>query len=478
MGWIEQFNQAVEPLSNGIVAINDFLWGYILIAILIPLGVYFTVRTRAVQIRHFKEMIMLLGDGIGKKKENKNSLSSFQAFAISTASRVGTGNIVGVTIAIVTGGPGAVFWMWIVALVGAASSFVESTLAQLYKERDEDGGFIGGPAFYMEKGLKKRWMGVLFSILITICFGFIFNAVQANTIAQSIKTTYGFDPAIIGIILAVVTGIVIFGGVKRIAHVSEVLVPVMAGAYILLAIYILITNIGALPQVVSIIFKNAFGLEQIIGGTFGGVVMLGVKRGLFSNEAGMGSAPNVAATADVSHPVKQGLIQSLGVFTDTLLICSATAFMILLPTAGNIQPDGLQGIGIVNNILTAELGSWASIFLTFSVTLFAISSVFGNYYYGESNIEFLTSKRVYLYLYRFIVVFMVFFGAIAELEVVWNMADLFMGLMALLNLVAIVLLGKYAFRLLEDYEMQKVRGVKNPVFQKETIPELENITEW
>ena len=424
-------------------------------------------------------MIVLLGSGIGKKgeKKDKNSISSFQAFAISTASRVGTGNIVGVTIAIVTGGPGAVFWMWIVALVGAASSFVESTLAQLYKEREPEGGFVGGPAFYMEKGLNKRWMGIAFSILITVCFGFIFNAVQANTITMSMETTFGFNRIMVGIVLAMITGIVIFGGVKRIAHVSEVLVPIMAGAYLLLALYILITNITALPEVFGIIFKNAFGFEQIVGGTFGGVVLLGVKRGLFSNEAGMGSAPNVAATADVSHPVKQGLIQALGVFTDTLLICSATAFMILLPTGGVIDANGMSGISIVNSILTTELGAWAGMFLTVSLTLFALSSVFGNYYYGESNIEFLTSKRRYVHMYRAVVILMVFFGSIAGLDLVWNLADVFMGLMALLNLCAIVLLGKHAFRLLKDYEDQKAAG-KDPVFKASSMPDIANITEW
>lgn len=477
MNFFEQFSQMVEPLNQGIVAVNDYLWGSVLIVVLIAAGLYFSFRTKFVQLRYFKEMIRLLGEGVGKNKVG-SGISSFQAFCISTASRVGTGNIVGVTIAIVTGGPGAVFWMWVVALVGAASSFIESTLAQLYKEKTEDGKYIGGPAYYMEKGLKSRWMGIAFSVLITISFGLVFNAVQANTITMSMNSTFGFDRSVVGLIVAAITGIVIFGGVTRIAKVSEVMVPVMAVAYLLIAGFVVVTNLDAIPTVLGIIFQNAFGLEQIMGGTLGGVILLGVKRGLFSNEAGMGSAPNVAATATVSHPVKQGLMQSLGVFTDTLLICSATAFMVLLPSAGVIDPAGAEGIGIVNNILVGELGTWAGIFLTVCITFFALSSILGNYYYGESNIEFLSKKRIYVNIYRFFVVAMVLFGSVVELAVVWNMADLFMGMMALLNLAAIILLGKYAFKLLKDYDTQKKAGIVEPVFTIASMPELENVTEW
>ncbi|MGL5382313.1 MAG: alanine/glycine:cation symporter family protein, partial [Culicoidibacterales bacterium] len=304
------------------------------------------------------------------------------------------------------------------------------------------------------------------------------NAVQANTITMSMNATFGFDRGIIGLIVAAVTGIVIFGGVTRIAKVSEVMVPVMAVAYLLIAGFVVITNLDAIPTVLNVIFQNAFGFEQIMGGTLGGVILLGVKRGLFSNEAGMGSAPNVAATADVSHPVKQGLMQALGVFTDTLLICSATAFMVLLPTAGVIDAGGAEGIAIVNNILVGELGSWAGIFLTVCITFFALSSILGNYYYGESNIEFLSKKRIYVNVYRFFVVAMVLFGAVVELAVVWNMADLFMGMMALLNLAAIMLLGKYAFKLLKDYDDQKKAGIVDPVFTIAALPGVDNVSEW
>ncbi|MGL6008565.1 MAG: alanine/glycine:cation symporter family protein, partial [Culicoidibacterales bacterium] len=333
MGIVEKLSQMVEPLNQLIISMNDFMWANILIAVLLGVGIYFTVRTNFVQVRYFKEMLRLLSDRGAKEKKAKD-ISSFQAFCISTASRVGTGNIVGVTIAIVMGGPGAVFWMWLVAFIGGASAFIESTLAQLYKEKAADGTYVGGPAYYMEKGLKSRWMGISFAILITISFGLVFNAVQANTIAMSLNTTFALDRGVVALIVSALTGVVIFGGIKRIAKVSEVLLPIMAGAYLLLAGFIVITNLYAIPVVLSLIFKNAFGLEQIVGGTLGGVISLGVKRGLFSNEAGMGSAPNIAATAKVSHPVKQGLMQALGVFTDTLLICTATAFMVLLPVGG------------------------------------------------------------------------------------------------------------------------------------------------
>ncbi|MGL4953759.1 MAG: alanine/glycine:cation symporter family protein, partial [Culicoidibacterales bacterium] len=467
----------VEPLNQLIISMNDFMWANILIAVLLGVGIYFTVRTNFVQVRYFKEMLRLLSDRGAKEKKAKD-ISSFQAFCISTASRVGTGNIVGVTIAIVMGGPGAVFWMWLVAFIGGASAFIESTLAQLYKEKAADGTYVGGPAYYMEKGLKSRWMGISFAILITISFGLVFNAVQANTIAMSLNTTFALDRGVVALIVSALTGVVIFGGIKRIAKVSEVLLPIMAGAYLLLAGFIVITNLDAIPVVLSLIFKNAFGLEQIVGGTLGGVISLGVKRGLFSNEAGMGSAPNIAATAKVSHPVKQGLMQALGVFTDTLLICTATAFMVLLPVGGVIDAGSAEGIVIVTTILVNELGSWAGVFLSVCTTFFAFSSIVGLYYYGETNIEFISKKKMYLPIYRFAVVGMVFFGAVAELAVVWNLADLFMGFMTLLNLVAVVLLGKHALKLLKDYDDQKKAGIVDPIFTIANVTGIENVTEW
>ena len=413
-------------------------------------------------------MFSLLSDG---NSTDKNSVSSFQAFCISTASRVGTGNLAGIATAISIGGPGSIFWMWLIALIGSASSFIESTLAQIYKKKDGN-NYIGGPAYYMERGLKKRWMGVIFSILITIAFGLVFNSVQANTITLSLNNSFGFSKTIIGLIITILTLAVILGGVNRIAKISSFLVPIMAIAYIIVALFIVIKNITSLPEVFKMILENAFGVNQIIGGGLGAALMHGIKRGLFSNEAGMGSAPNAAATADVSHPVKQGLIQTLGVFTDTLIICSCTAFIILL---SDIPLDGsIKGIELTQLALSSQVGAWGGIFITICILLFAFSSIIGNYYYGEANVRYLTRKKWILSIYRILVGGMVLFGALAALDVAWSLADVTMGLMALCNLIAISLLGKYAFKLLEDYRAQKRAGIKDPVFTKDRLEEVEN----
>lgn len=465
----------MELLNNIILQINDFLWTYILIALLLILGIYFSFKTKFVQFRYIKEMFRLLGDGISSKKDG--SVSSFQAFCISTASRVGTGNLAGIAIAISIGGPGAIFWMWLIAFIGSASSFVESTLAQIYKQKNDDGSFKGGPAYYIEKGLNKKWMGILFSILITITFGLIFNSVQSNTITLAFNNAFGTGRLIVGIVLTLITMFAIFGGVHRIAKISEVLVPIMALAYIAVAIFTLIINITEIPSVIKLIFENAFGIKEFAGGTLGATMLMGIKRGLFSNEAGMGSSPNAAATADVTHPVKQGLIQTLGVFTDTILICSCTAFIILL-SGIDFTDTSISGIQITQKALSAQVGSWGNYFIAICILLFAFSSIVGNYYYGESNIEFLTEKKSYLFVYRIFVVFMVFFGSIAEVEVVWNLADVFMGLMAIINLVAITLLSKQAFLALQDYSEQKRSGIKEPLFKASSIPGLKNVSEW
>lgn len=465
----------MDLFNKIILSINDFLWTYILIAMLLILALYFTWKTNFVQFRYIKEMFRLLGDGASSKKE-KGSVSSFQAFCISTASRVGTGNLAGIAIAISVGGPGAIFWMWLIALLGAASSFVESTLAQIYKVKDKDGSFRGGPAYYMEKALNKKWMGVIFSILITITFGLIFNSVQSNTITSAFNEAFGINKNIIGIVLTILTIFVIFGGIHRIAKVSEILVPVMAVAYICVALFVVIININKLPSLISLIVENAFGFKQAIGGGIGAALMNGIKRGLFSNEAGMGSAPNAAATATVSHPVKQGLIQTLGVFTDTIIICTCTAFIILL---SGVDLNGeIAGIQITQNALSSQVGSWGSYFIAICILLFAFSSIIGNYYYGESNIEFLSQKKSSLIIYRIAVALMVLFGSTAKLEVVWNLADVFMGLMAIINLIAISILGKIAFKALDDYTKQKKAGIKEPVFKASSIPELKNVEEW
>ena len=453
---------------------NTILWSYVLIVMLIGIGLYFTFRLKFVQFRMIKEMVRLLGEGISSNNGEKKGVSSFQAFAISTASRVGVGNLAGVSIAIASGGPGAVFWMWMIALIGSASAFVESTLAQVYKVHD-DKGYRGGPAYYMEQGLKKRWMGVFFAILISITFGLVFNSVQSNTITAAIQNAYGFDRFIQGIVLALATAVIIFGGVHRIAKVSGIIVPVMAIAYLILAIFVVITNITKVPEVLALIVENAFGINQVVGGGIGAALMYGIKRGLFSNEAGMGSAPNAAATAEVTHPVKQGLIQALSVFTDTLLINSGTAFIVLI--SGVYTDPKLTGINLTQAALSTEVGGWAGTFVAIAVFLFAFSSIVGNYYYGETNIEFIRSNKTWLFIYRLLVVGMVLFGAVAEMPLVWNMADLFMGLMAVTNLIAIVLLGKIAVSALDDYLKQKKAG-KDLVFFKRNIPGIENVEYW
>lgn len=450
--------------------INDVLWTYILIVLLLGCALWFTIKTRFVQFRMVGEMLRLLADSTGKGDKEEKHISSFQAFAISLASRVGTGNLAGVATAIAVGGPGAVFWMWIIALLGASSAFVESTLAQLYKVRGKD-SFIGGPAYYMNKGLKKPWMGMLFAILITITFGFAFNSVQSNTICAAVEHAFGLDHIIMGSIITLLTLLIIFGGIQRIAKVSSIIVPFMALGYVGLALVIVLLNITHLPAVIETIVSHAFGWQQAIGGGIGVALMQGIKRGLFSNEAGMGSAPNVAATAYVSHPVKQGLIQTLGVFTDTLIICTCTAFIILF--SGAPLDGSANGVQLTQQALNNEIGSGGGIFIAVALFFFAFSSIIGNYYYGEANIRYLTPRKWVIYFYRLLVGGMVLFGSLASLDFVWSLADITMGLMAICNLIAISFLGKYAFKLLKDYRTQKKAGIKSPVFTKDKMKEIE-----
>lgn len=465
----------LDVLNNIISFGNTYIGTYLLIVLLLIAGFYFTFKTNFVQIRMMKEMILLLGDGVGSSTKD-GKVSSFQAFCISTASRVGTGNIAGVALAIAVGGPGSVFWMWVIALIGGASSFVESTLAQIYKVKDESGSYRGGPAYYIEKGLNKRWLGFVFSILITITFGFVFNAVQANTITEAFQTAFGADKLMTGIILAIFTAVIIFGGVQRIAKVSEVIVPILAVAYVLVAVFIIILNITKIPALIGLIISNAFDFSSFASGAFGVMFIQGVKRGLFSNEAGMGSAPNAAATAEITHPVQQGLIQTLGVFTDTILICSCTAFIILL--SGTYADPNLTGIQLTQAALTSQIGVFGNYFIAFCILLFAFSSIVGNYYYGESNIEFMSTKKIWLVAYRVIVVGMIIFGSLTKVAIVWDLADLFMSFMAIVNLIAILLLGKFAFKALKNYLDQKKNGIQDPVFKASDIEGLVNADEW
>ncbi|MBR1414488.1 MAG: alanine:cation symporter family protein [Prevotella sp.] len=459
-----------ETIIEVLNTINDALWGYVIIAALIGCGLWFTWRTRFVQFRMVGEMLRLLTDSSVKPQGSEKHISSFQAFAVSLASRVGTGNLAGVATAIAVGGPGAVFWMWVMALVGSATAFVESTLGQLFKQHHRD-SFIGGPAYYIQRGLHCRWMAVLFAILITVSFGLANNSVQTNTICGAMEGAFGWNPMATGVVLAVLTLIIVFGGIQRIAKVSSVLVPVMAVGYFLLAIVVIVMNIGLVPHVFKVIIESAFGLEQAVGGTLGAAIMNGVKRGLFSNEAGEGSAPNAAATAAVSHPVKQGLIQALGVFTDTLVVCSCTAFIILI--SGLYTSPELNGIMLTQAALESEVGSWGPTFIAIAIFLFAYSSMIGNYYYGEANVRFMTQSRTAMTTYRLLSGgAMVLFGALVSLDTVWSIIDLCMALLTACNLVAIALLGKYVFRLLDDYRSQKRQGIKDPTFQRSKLPEI------
>ena len=465
-------------MNELITQINDAIWGYVLIGVLIICGIWFTWKTKGVQFRMVGEMLRLLADSatsgtdsLSGKDKNHKHISSFQAFAVSVATRVGTGNLAGVATAIAIGGPGAVFWMWVIALIGSATAFIESTLGQLYKQRQKD-SFVGGPAYYIKRGLHCNWMAYLFAVLITITFGLSYNSIQSNTICGAMYEAFGWNPLLVGSILSVVALIIIFGGLQRIANVSAVMVPLMAIGYFVLVMVIIIMNIEHIPHVLKVIITNAFGLEQGVGGTIGATIMNGVKRGLFSNEAGEGSAPNVAAAATVSHPVKQGLIQALGVFTDTLLVCSCTAFMILI--SGLYSTPELNGIALTQAALNSEIGAFGPTFIAIAILLFAFSSIIGNYYYGEANIRFMTSSNAVLTVYRvFSGGVLVMFGAMASLEIVWNLGDLCMAMLTACNLVAIVRLGKYAFKLLEDYRQQKRSGVKEPTFHRSQMPEIE-----
>ncbi|WP_304734868.1 alanine/glycine:cation symporter family protein [Duncaniella muris] len=471
-----------SALQNAVNAVSGVLTDYVLVTVLLIVAVVFTVRTRGVQFRMAGEMLHLLvksGKRDNDRRQNDapahGNISSFQAFALSIASRVGTGNLAGVASAIALGGPGAVFWMWVIAILGAASAFVESTLAQLFKVKG-DKSFRGGPAYYILKGLHKRWWAVTFAVLITLTFGFAFNSVQSNTISDALNASFAIPREATAGVLCLLTLAIICGGVQRISRVSEIVVPVMAIAYIVLALVIIAMNIGRFPEIMMLIVSNAFGADEILGGSVGAAMVMGIKRGLFSNEAGEGSTPNAAATASVSHPVKQGLIQTLGVYTDTLLVCTATAFIIL---CSGIYTGGHDGIVLTQQAIDAGLGGdhrFGSIFVSVAIFFFAFTSIIANYYYGETNIRFIRNSDLAVRIYRLLVAAIVYAGAVVSLDLVWGFADITMALMTLCNLAAIIMLGKYAIRLLKDYQDQKREG-KDPVYKSSTIPEIASETE-
>lgn len=457
--------------------ISNILWKSVLIYLLLGTGLYFTLRTRIIQISHFGHMFSVLKNST---KSDSAGISSFQALCTSLAARVGTGNLTGVAIALTAGGPGAIFWMWVVAFIGMATSFIESTLAQLYKTKDDKGNYRGGPAYYMEKGLGMRWMGVLFSIFLIIAFGLVFNAVQANSIAQASAVAFNLKPMHVGIALAILSSLVIFGGIRAIARVAEKVVPLMAAIYLLLALWVIAQNIEHMPAILLLVFKSAFGLQEAAAGTIGyGIsqaMTQGVQRGLFSNEAGMGSAPNAAASATPypPHPVSQGYVQMLGVFIDTIVICSATAAIILASGVLDHPPINISGIDLTQRALSNALGAWGSPFIAVAIFFFAFTSIIANYSYAESNLLFLERHHpAVLLIFRCVVMGMVMFGAMAELPTVWRLADISMAMMAITNLTAILLLSGVALKLTRDYNHQRSIG-RLPTFDVSYYPELKS----
>lgn len=453
-------------MTDVLNSINDFLWAYVVIALLVGCALYFTIRTRGVQFRMPGEMIrIMLGRDTGKSDRNK--IGSFKAFSVALASRVGTGNLAGVASAIFVGGPGAVFWMWVMALLGSATAFVEATLAQLYKRRGRD-SFYGGPAYYMQHGLHSRWMGVIFAVLITITFGVANQFVQSTTIAEALSGTLGVSKPVIGLVLAFSVLLTIWGGISRISRFSSFIVPIMAVGYLLLTVVVLGINARVIPSVFRLIFDSAFGLRQAAGGAVGMAIMQGVRRGLFSNEAGEGSAPNAAAIADTTHPVKQGLLQALGVFVDTIIICSCTALMILV---SGVDIKGADGITLTTNAIEAVIGPVGRIFVTIAVILFAYSTVVGNYFYGETNIRFISSNPLYVKIFKLLTSVIVFGGSVMALQTAWSIVDISMGLMTIVNLIAIVLLSGKVWKLLADYSAQKRAG-RDPLFTRDSMPEI------
>ena len=468
----------METLNSIVGQINTVLWSYVLIALLILSGLLYTIRTGFAQGRLLGDMVALITGKLSSLRDGEKKVAGqvtgFQAFCIAVASHVGTGNLAGVAIAVAVGGPGALFWMWVIALLGGATSLIENTLAQTYKVK-EGNGFRGGPSYYMEKALGQKTLGYIFSVIVIVTFAFVFNTVQANTIAQAFETSFNMSSAVAGVILAALTALIIFGGLNRIANVVSFMVPIMAIGYVIVALYVLIVNAVHIPALFMSIIEAAFGIKQAVGGAIGVAMLQGIKRGLYSNEAGMGSAPNAAATSNVSHPVKQGLLQAFGVFVDTILICSATGFIVLLYPEYNTI--GEKGIKLTQLALSHSVGAWGAGFITLCIFLFAFSSLVGNYYYGEANLEFLTKSKTSMLVFRVLTVACVYLGSVASLGLVWDIADVSMGIMALMNIVVIAILSPKAVAIINDYIKQRKEG-KNPVFRAKDIPGLENTECW
>ena len=455
-----------SAVENFVGLVSGFLYTYWLVFALILCGLYLSFRTGFIQLRFLKDAIFVL-----REKSQKEHISPFGALMVSTASRVGIGNIVGVAVAIAGGGVGALFWMWIIAILGGASAFVESTLAQVYKRSDGEHGYKGGPAYYIESALGSKSFGVLFAISLILCFSFGFNGLQSYTLTSAFDIyAGGFENTsfklFIGIIIALLSGYFFFKGAKTTAFISSVLVPAMALGYLLVALFVIFSNIEKLPMIFSHVFEEAFNFEAIFSGFAGSAIVIGIKRGLYSNEAGMGSAPNAAASAHTSHPAKQGMVQTLSVFIDTLVICSCSAFMVLC--ADIVKNTELKGLGLIQGVMQEHLGSFGLLFVSVAIVLFAFTSIIGNHFYAEANFKFISTSKRGLFVFRLLAMLMVFVGAQLSLSLAWDLADVFMGFMASVNIVAILLLSNIAVRVLKDYQKQRKEG-KNPVFKASDV---------
>jgi alanine or glycine:cation symporter, AGCS family len=452
-----------------LATVTDFLWSYVLVAVLVAMGLLFTVGSRFVQFRYFIRMFGVLKEGF---RHQPGQVSSFQALTLSVAGRVGAGNIAGVAVAITLGGPGAVFWMWMVGLIGMATSFFECSLAQAYKTRDsKTATFRGGPMYYIERGLGSRGLGLIFTVLLLVTFGLAFVALQSFTASSSLEEAFGVPTWATGVALTLVIGVTIFGGVQRISRVTEFVVPIMAVLYIVVAAAVIVFNIGQVPTVLAIIVKSAFGLEQAVGGGIGAAIMMGVRRGLFSNEAGLGSAPNVAAVAAVPHPVNQGIVQSFSVFIDTAIICTATAFIILMAGMHEMA-DIDNGVVLTQLALAQHVGPWGQTFVSVVLLLFVFSSILYNFYLGENATNWINpDNRILFVVFRVLMLLLILWGSMQDLSTIFSFADLTMALLALVNLLALALMLKVCFRLMRDYDDQ-LRAGRIPVFDPDKFADL------
>lgn len=465
--------------------LNGLIWSKALIILCLGAGIYFSVRTRFLQVRHIKDMVKLLFSG----SSSEQGVSSFQAFALSVSGRVGTGNIAGVATAIAMGGPGALFWMWAIAFLGAGSAYVEATLAQIYKV-EQDGEYRGGPAYYIEKGMNNKWYATTFAIATIVAMGIFLPGVQSNSIAAGLENAFGITPQISGGIIIVFLGLIIFGGVKRISKAAEIIVPVMATGYIIVALIIIVVNISELPAVIALVFKSAFGAQPAFAGILGMAISWGVKRGIYSNEAGQGTSPHAAAAAEVSHPAKQGLVQAFSVYIDTLFVCSATGFMILITGMYNIH-DSAGGF-IVNNLGDVAVGpiytqravetllpSFGSAFVAIALFFFAFTTLMAYYYIAETNVAYLIRKsnnKSLINVLRAVMLITTFYGAVKTASLAWALGDIGVGAMAWLNVIAILIMAKPALIALKDYEEQRAAG-KDPVFNSKKCG-IENAEFW